>query len=159
MFDPQNNAKREYQEYLNSEEWFAKRAMVLRFWDYKCVICYSDKNLHLHHRTYARRGDENVTDLIPLCKNCHSLYHSDNSCIEESTKIWKLKLVLDLYAILFSIFFKYFLSYKNFQLDAEFLQEASKFYVGDNSFDELYYKFSKDKEILELRMHDKNRVV
>jgi 5-methylcytosine-specific restriction endonuclease McrA len=65
----------DYQTYLRSPEWKAKRARVLEFWDYKCVTCYSHLDLEVHHRTYARLGDELLTDLIVLCDRCHEKFH------------------------------------------------------------------------------------
>jgi hypothetical protein len=37
----------------------------------RCQTCFSDEDLELHHRTYDRFGEENLEDLIMLCKDCH----------------------------------------------------------------------------------------
>lgn len=42
----------------------------------KCVVC-KDPNVDLHHRTYARLGEERLTDLIPLCRHHHDQLHDE----------------------------------------------------------------------------------
>lgn len=38
--------------------------------------CWSEKKLNVHHWTYERIWDENIsTDLFPLCKRCHEFFH------------------------------------------------------------------------------------
>lgn len=64
-----------YQAYLESEAWQRKRAEVLSIWRHRCAICNSEENLHVHHRTYYRVFNESITDLIPLCADCHELFH------------------------------------------------------------------------------------
>ena len=65
-----------YQEYLNSEGWKAKRAMILNMWGNRCAVCNEGGELHLHHRTYDRKGNEDPFDVIPLCKKHHELIHN-----------------------------------------------------------------------------------
>lgn len=67
--------RRDYHHYLLSEEWKNKRRDVLAFWEYRCVLCYSDENVQVHHRTYERIGNERFTDLILLCDACHAKFH------------------------------------------------------------------------------------
>jgi len=43
---------------------------------YRCQVCNSEGELHAHHRTYERKGDELQSDLICLCNECHILFHS-----------------------------------------------------------------------------------
>ena len=45
----------------------------------KCDSCKNDNTLNTHHSTYNFHGYELQRwkmDLIPLCENCHSHYHS-----------------------------------------------------------------------------------
>ena len=65
----------DYQAYMGSEEWRKRADRVLIFWKNACAICSTTKCLHVHHRTYERLGDELLTDLLPLCENCHKLFH------------------------------------------------------------------------------------
>jgi hypothetical protein len=41
-----------------------------------CVVC-RDKNVDLHHRTYARLGEEHLDDLVPLCRTHHDQLHDE----------------------------------------------------------------------------------
>ena len=65
----------DYHEYIKSEVWRQKRDNVLVFWSGRCAICNSPDNIQVHHRTYERLGQERLSDLIPLCDDCHSLFH------------------------------------------------------------------------------------
>ena len=67
-----------YQEYLNSEGWKAKRNMILNMWGNRCALCNEGGELHLHHRAYERKGNEDPYDLIPLCKKHHEIFHEKN---------------------------------------------------------------------------------
>jgi HNH endonuclease len=64
-----------YSEYLQTEHWKTLRAGMLRRAQYKCQVCYRSGALQVHHRTYERRGDEDWSDLIVLCGDCHSTFH------------------------------------------------------------------------------------
>ena len=80
-----------YHDYLLSSEWQLKRASVLAFWGGRCALCYSDQFIEVHHRTYVRLYHELLTDLIPLCNNCHGR-HSEfmrhgQQTIQEVTQI------------------------------------------------------------------------
>jgi len=68
-----------YEEYLKTPEWAEKRANALQRADYRCQICNSPHSLHVHHRTYENRGDEQLEDLTVLCDDCHVLYHHKDS--------------------------------------------------------------------------------
>lgn len=79
-----------YQDYLNSEGWKAKRDMILKMWGYRCALCYSNGELHLHHRTYERKGSEDVFDLIPLCKKHHEMTHDISIASDDPELIQKI---------------------------------------------------------------------
>jgi len=64
-----------YEEYLQTSEWKEKRAQALERDNNCCRVCNSDERLHVHHRTYARRGNENLEDLTTLCEECHERFH------------------------------------------------------------------------------------
>jgi len=65
-------SKQTYQEYLNSDHWQSVRA---RFSGRVCLVCDTDKEITLHHVTYARLGQELDRDLRPLCWPCHQAVH------------------------------------------------------------------------------------
>ena len=72
--------QREYREvYLQSDHWRRIREIALGDFEYRCAVCYSPKNLDVHHRTYERLGNERVTDLTVLCRSCHELFHANGA--------------------------------------------------------------------------------
>lgn len=64
-----------YKEYLETDEWKLKRKDALIRANYKCQLCNQSGALNVHHRTYERRGNELIKDLIVLCSKCHSKFH------------------------------------------------------------------------------------
>jgi 5-methylcytosine-specific restriction endonuclease McrA len=80
LADPQARREHElatmpYGEYLQTPEWRERRDQALDRAGYRCQVCNSGRNLHVHHRTYERRGRELPGDLTVLCSGCHSLFH------------------------------------------------------------------------------------
>lgn len=70
--------KKEYEAYLRSPEWDAKRALVLERDGHRCVRCGSKRKLQVHHKTYARFKEELLDDLETLCggqAGCHKVEH------------------------------------------------------------------------------------
>jgi 5-methylcytosine-specific restriction endonuclease McrA len=66
-----------YREYLQTDHWRETREYALIRADYRCQVCNSSAGLHVHHRTYARRGEELPSDVIVLCADCHKLFHEN----------------------------------------------------------------------------------
>lgn len=64
-----------YQEYLNDDWWKSFKGLVLRFWEHRCALCNSNKNIDVHHRTYERLHEEKISDCIALCRSCHKRHH------------------------------------------------------------------------------------
>jgi 5-methylcytosine-specific restriction endonuclease McrA len=63
--------------YLDTNTWAGKREYVLRRDNYTCQKCHHyGGELHVHHKTYKRHGNESVNDLITLCKSCHEKIHT-----------------------------------------------------------------------------------
>jgi len=69
---------------LNSPAWYRKRQQWYSLWRERtgteplCAVCgqvWTLRDGHLHHRTYARLGDEHPTDLVPLCTADHVKLH------------------------------------------------------------------------------------
>ena len=42
--------------------------------DQGCRLCGADADLEVHHRTYARWGQEQLDDVTVLCRGCHDLF-------------------------------------------------------------------------------------
>lgn len=72
-----------YPEFLGSDEWAKRRRAALIRAEFKCQVCASDGKLHVHHRTYARRGSERPADLTVLCAGCHELFHRNGKLAEQ----------------------------------------------------------------------------
>ena len=71
-----------YKDYLKTEHWMKIRIKSLNNAKYSCQICNNKKcQLDVHHKTYERRGEEKYNDLIVLCRDCHSLFHSQGKII------------------------------------------------------------------------------
>lgn len=64
-----------YREYLGCSHWQRLRQVKMKEAEYRCQLCYSSRQLQVHHRTYERLGCEYLTDLIALCDNCHVRFH------------------------------------------------------------------------------------
>lgn len=67
--------KKEYQEYLSSDHWKETRLKALSIAGNRCQLCSSRDNLNVHHNTYANKGNEDLKDLVVLCRECHAKFH------------------------------------------------------------------------------------
>lgn len=65
----------EYQRYLASTQWKAKRKRILAERGTKCEVCGWGEKLSLHHLTYVRLYDELDSDLLITCESCHAAFH------------------------------------------------------------------------------------
>lgn len=74
--------KSEYKAYLQSAEWREKRNEAFEYHGSFCNRCdlprwlaelVYDQDLHVHHISYATRGDEDLDDLEILCARCHEI--------------------------------------------------------------------------------------
>lgn len=67
-----------YAKYMNSPEWAKKRAEYWAFYGYSCKAkdCEATKDLHVHHHTYDRLGNERLSDLVGLCVPHHDAVHA-----------------------------------------------------------------------------------
>jgi hypothetical protein len=63
-----------YADYLRSAHWKQTKAHY-RASDLPQECICGEPDVHLHHMTYDRIGAEKLTDLTPLCPNCHTLIH------------------------------------------------------------------------------------
>lgn len=66
----------EYDMYLLTNHWSYVRSVILSSRGYRCQLCGTDKgDMHVHHNTYERLGNEEGLDLIILCAGCHARHH------------------------------------------------------------------------------------
>ena len=79
----------DYDEYIKSDAWRKRARAAKKRAKGRCQICYSDGELHAHHRTYQRLGEEWPTDLTVLCSDCHRLVHGRLPTPEDEEE-WKL---------------------------------------------------------------------
>lgn len=68
----------EYEIYLKSPQWFAKRDQALKHHGAVCDKCGKKSDLQVHHKTYARLGKEKMEDLQILCRPCHNEVHESD---------------------------------------------------------------------------------
>lgn len=86
----------DYEEYLNSSKWRCISDKRKRHDHYECVFCHSKENLNVHHKTYDRLGNEDLKDLITVCKSCHIKIHdydlqNDKTVIELKSELQDAK--------------------------------------------------------------------
>lgn len=56
--------------------WAKLRATRLQMDNYKCKNCGSPINLNIHHIRYPLVwGEEDISDLVTLCDECHKNIH------------------------------------------------------------------------------------
>ena len=67
----------EKKAYIRSDKWKQKRKEVLKRDNYFCQSCGSEEHLNVHHMTYKHLGDEDLSDLITVCKDCHQEIHEE----------------------------------------------------------------------------------
>ena len=63
----------DYQKYIRSKEWDAKRQEKLEACNHRCECeggCYR-KATQIHHLHYDTLGNESMEDLQALCPKCH----------------------------------------------------------------------------------------
>lgn len=69
--------RKKHADYLKTDTWKTKRLKVLQRDRHHCRKCGTENDLEVHHLTYKRFGNEKLTDLITLCRNCHNKQHPD----------------------------------------------------------------------------------
>lgn len=74
----QTHSKADYAAYIASDDWAAKRRLYWASTDQACARCGTTDNLHVHHMTYERFGNELLSDLLGLCQGCHTLVHEEH---------------------------------------------------------------------------------
>ncbi len=67
--------KANYQAYLRSDKWRAKRTLVMEREGGICQGCQMARADEVHHKTYAHVEDELLFELVALCSPCHRRCH------------------------------------------------------------------------------------
>ena len=76
-----------YYEYIRSKEWFERTAPVRKRNEGLCEVCNLRYGEDVHHRTYDRLGNEDLDDLLHVCRTCHAMIHRKDQGV-----IWKSRL-------------------------------------------------------------------
>lgn len=72
---PRDEYREKYYSYLKSPKWYAKRDQVFRRDDWRCVRCGTAENIQCHHISRERMFNEELTDLVTMCRRCHDSRH------------------------------------------------------------------------------------
>lgn len=75
-----------YPEYLKSDDWRAKRAIVLERDNNTCQACLRAPATQVHHKSYERVFDEPLFDLESVCDECHGKIHDKRTDAERAKK-------------------------------------------------------------------------
>ena len=71
--------KADYNNHLGSLYWRELRKRLIKERGAQCEDCKVApthlKNLHLHHKTYFRFGEEHDEDVVLICDDCHYTIH------------------------------------------------------------------------------------
>ena len=80
--------KERYQEYMCSEEWALKRTQKANEQRFSCELCgvVVLKGFHIHHLSYKNFGNEKMSDLQFLCKDCHINVHCEKKVKQNKLK-------------------------------------------------------------------------
>ncbi len=68
--------KEAYHNYLDSNQWSNIRNIVLMRAKWSCEKCDSMEHLDVHHLNYKSIFNENLKDLLLLCRSCHQDQHT-----------------------------------------------------------------------------------
>ena len=69
------NRSMPYSRYLQTIHWRTVRKYALENARFCCQLCNSTERLEVHHKTYERIGNEDLSDVIVLCRACHAKFH------------------------------------------------------------------------------------
>lgn len=72
-----------YTQYLQTDHWQNLRKQMHEWADGRCQICNREGRLNVHHRTYKRRGQERLADLLLLCEDCHERFHTESEGLHD----------------------------------------------------------------------------
>lgn len=67
--------REQYQEYLQSEDWWERRTLVMERAGGLCEGCRKVEPIDVHHLTYDHVTEELLYELVALCASCHEKAH------------------------------------------------------------------------------------
>lgn len=85
--------KEEYNRYMSSAEWKAKRQERLEIDKHTCRRCGSSYDVIVHHITYRNIGHEGMEDLVTLCRSCHAELHRAESTDRRTMGLFNLDIL------------------------------------------------------------------
>ena len=71
-------SKQEKLTYFASPKWKSMRQLILSRDNHQCQSCGAKSSLEIHHITYENFGDEDISQLVSLCRDCHQEIHDLN---------------------------------------------------------------------------------
>ena len=84
----------EYQAYMRSAAWYAKREQRRMIDKSRCRTCGDTERLECHHVTYERFRDEDVeNDLITLCHDCHEAITNVIRDRRHKTRVYQVRIL------------------------------------------------------------------
>lgn len=85
--------KVKYKQYLRSEEWKSLRNTIL-LKKTKCQCCEKKNAVDVHHMVYRNYVDTKISDLLPVCRDCHNYIHlaiKDNYISQDVERLDEIK--------------------------------------------------------------------
>ena len=67
-----------YKNYLQTKHWQLIKKIKFNYFVHECAVCQKRVGLELHHKIYDNIGNENLDDLVYLCRDCHQKSHNEN---------------------------------------------------------------------------------
>lgn len=92
------NIPANYNDYMQSNRWRDVRNTALLSYSHKCAVCGNKKDVHVHHRNYDSFGNENISDLVVVCRMCHFYIHPKAHMTKEffiSDNTWLLWVIFE----------------------------------------------------------------
>lgn len=79
-----------YNKYLSSEWWKFVRQKAVNRGKGRCIICRSEKRIHVHHfhyrYKYSGSASKAVKDTVLFCGGCHNAFHKKYGSKKDMTR-------------------------------------------------------------------------
>jgi hypothetical protein len=81
--------REQYQQYITrSSHWKMLKRHVRRRANGKCERCHDAPMTATHHLTYDRMFDEDLSDLMAVCDDCHRFLHGHSKYDPAKCPTW-----------------------------------------------------------------------